>query len=43
MKKSTYESNLSPSKMVDARISELGDWRGQTLAQLRCLILEAAP
>ncbi|MEO6607284.1 MAG: DUF1801 domain-containing protein [Aestuariivirga sp.] len=33
----------SPSKLIDARIKELGDWRGKTLAHLRKLIHEALP
>ena len=33
----------SPSKLIDARIKELGDWRGKTLARLRTLIKEADP
>jgi hypothetical protein len=33
----------SPSRMIDARIRELGDWRGKTLARLRALIHEADP
>lgn len=33
----------SPSKLIDARIKELGDWRGETLAQVRTLIRRAAP
>ncbi len=32
-----------PSQLIDARIKELGDWRGQTLAQLRALIKRADP
>ena len=32
-----------PSKRIDARIKELGDWRGKTLARLRALIKEADP
>ena len=32
-----------PSKLIDARIKELGDWRGTTLAHLRALIREALP
>jgi len=31
----------SPSRLIDARIKELGDWRGKTLARLRGLILDA--
>src|SRR4051812_37451131 len=33
----------SPSKLIDARISELGDWRGEMLARLRALIKEEDP
>ena len=33
----------SPSTLIDARIKELGDWRGKTLARLRTLIKEADP
>jgi hypothetical protein len=33
----------SPSKLIDARIEELGDWRGKTLAKLRALIKAADP
>jgi hypothetical protein len=33
----------SPSRLIDARIKELGDWRGKTLARLRSLIREADP
>ena len=33
----------SPSAMIDARIAELGDWRGDTLARVRKLIREADP
>jgi hypothetical protein len=33
----------SPSQLIDARIRELGDWRGETLARLRALIHEADP
>jgi hypothetical protein len=33
----------SPSRLIDRRIEELNDWRGQTLARLRKLIKEAAP
>jgi len=33
----------SPSAKIDARIAELGDWRGEALAQVRALIKEAAP
>ncbi|HZZ70038.1 MAG TPA: DUF1801 domain-containing protein [Phenylobacterium sp.] len=33
----------SPSSLIDARIAELGDWRGETLARLRALIHQADP
>ena len=33
----------SPSKLIDARIKELDDWRGKTLARLRALIQQADP
>ena len=33
----------SPSQMIDARIEELGDWRGETLSKVRGIIREADP
>ena len=33
----------SPSQLIDARIEELGDWRGETLARVRSLIKQADP
>ena len=36
-------SEKSPSQLIDGRIAELGDWRGETLARLRALIKEAIP
>jgi hypothetical protein len=33
----------SPAQLIDARIEELGDWRGQTLGRLRSLIKQADP
>jgi hypothetical protein len=33
----------SPSKLIDGRIKELGDWRGEMLARVRSLIKEAVP
>jgi hypothetical protein len=33
----------SPSQLIDAKIAELGDWRGETLARIRALIKEADP
>jgi hypothetical protein len=43
MKKSTAPKGESPSKLIDARIAELGDWRGETLGRLRALIKAADP
>jgi hypothetical protein len=42
MKKSRSNGE-SPSALIDARIKELGDWRGKTLARLRTLIKQADP
>jgi hypothetical protein len=36
-------AGASPSQLIDARIAELGDWRGETLAQIRALIKQADP
>ena len=36
-------SGHSPSQLIDARIKELGDWRGHMLSQLRALVMEADP
>jgi hypothetical protein len=33
----------TPSQLIDGRIAELGDWRGETLAKLRALIHQAIP
>lgn len=33
----------SPARLIDARIKELGDWRGETLARVRTLIKQACP
>ena len=33
----------SPSELIDERVAELGDWRGETLGRLRALIKEADP
>ena len=33
----------SPSQLIDARIEELGDWRGETLARIRALVKQADP
>src|SRR5918992_2070469 len=37
------EGEASPSQLIDARIKELSDWRGETLARVRSLIREADP
>jgi hypothetical protein len=37
------KETASPSQLIDGRISELGDWRGKTLARVRALIKEADP
>ena len=37
------EGEASPSRSIDARIEELGDWRGETLARIRALIKQADP
>jgi hypothetical protein len=42
MKKSPSKGE-SPSVLIDARIKELGDWRGETLSRLRTLIKQADP
>jgi hypothetical protein len=43
MKKSVSPKGQSPSRLIDARIKELGDWRGEMLGRLRALIKEADP
>jgi hypothetical protein len=43
MKKSVASGGESPSKLIDDRIKELGDWRGKTLERVRRLIKEADP
>ena len=42
-KQSAPKRAESPSALIDARIEELGDWRGEMLAHLRALIKEADP
>lgn len=37
------DRDASPSELIDARIEELGDWRGQMLSRIRRLIKEAEP
>jgi hypothetical protein len=43
MKKSAAHENQSASQLIDARIEELGDWRGKMLARLRAVVKEADP
>src|SRR3981189_2969167 len=46
MKKSGWKEGtggVSPSRLIDARIKELSDWRGETLARVRTLIKQADP
>jgi hypothetical protein len=43
MRKSPSQTGESPSRMIDGRIKELGDWRGKMLSQLRVLIKQADP
>src|SRR5215470_16742744 len=43
MKKSGPQESQSPSQLIDARIKELGDWRGAMLSRLRALVKEADP
>ena len=43
MKKSTTTKGESPSRLIDARIKELDDWRGKTLSHVRALIKQADP
>jgi len=43
MKKADSKDGMTPSQLITNQIAELADWRGQILARLRKLILEAAP
>jgi hypothetical protein len=43
MKKSGTTKDESPSRLIDARIKELNDWRGKTLSHVRALIKKADP
>jgi hypothetical protein len=43
MKKSATTEGESPSRLIDAKIKELGDWRGKRLARVRALIKQAVP
>ena len=43
MKKKSEDRGGSPSRLIDERIRELGDWRGETLSRVRALIKLANP
>ncbi len=43
MEESGSQQDASPSKLIDARIEELGDWRGEMLGRLRALVKDADP
>ncbi len=43
MKKSGSQKSKSPAQLIEARIKELGDWRGKMLSRLRILVKEADP
>jgi hypothetical protein len=43
MKKSAPQTSKAPSELIDARIKELGDWRGKMLSRLRGLVKAADP
>ena len=43
MKKSATTKGEPPSRLIDARIEELDDWRGKTLSRVRALIKQADP
>ena len=43
MKKSGSQKGQSPSRLIDERIEQLGDWRGKMLSRLRTLVKEADP
>src|SRR6516225_10869556 len=42
-KSDTLQRGESPSRLIDARIKELGDWRGEMLSRIRSLIKQADP
>ena len=43
MTNSSAENGESPSQLIDAKIKELGDWRGETLSRVRGMIKQADP
>jgi len=42
-KKATKDAEMTPSESIDARIEDLGDWRGHTLSRIRAFIKQADP
>ena len=42
-RKSDSDQGGTPSELIDAKIEQLGDWRGETLARIRALIRQADP
>lgn len=42
-KRSGAEHGIPPSRLIDERIEELGDWRGEMLGRLRALVLKSDP
>ena len=43
MRKTATATGDSPSRLIDARIEELNDWRGKTLSRVRALVKQADP
>ncbi len=43
MRMADMKQEKDPSRLIDARISELNDWRGETLARIRAIILKTDP
>ena len=43
VKKNASQTSASPSELIDQRIRELDDWRGETLARIRALVKDADP
>ena len=43
MSNSGSQKSESPSQLIDARIKELGDWRGEMLSRIRTLVTQADP
>jgi hypothetical protein len=43
MNKTSTPNSESPTQLIDAKVKELGDWRGETLSRLRALIKQADP